>query len=915
MMDQDKSKQQLINELAELRQRVAALESVESERQRTDELARSKAVLEATIENLPFDFWAIGPDGRYTMQNAASKAHWGSRIGKTPEDAAPDTNILSLWLDNNRRAFAGEKIEEEVNVTVNNEQRVLNNVIVPIWQGERISGILGVNIDITERKRAEAALRESETRFRSLFQDSAIGTVVVTPKGSFVQANQAFCEFLGYSESELLGKTVVSITHPKDREATAAAIRQALASGPRILRFDKRYLHKDGHVLWGEASATLICDAEDNPNYFITQVLDITERKRAEDALQKAHDELEQRVKERTAELAKVNENLDIFRKFAEASSQGFGMGDLDGRIAYVNPALCRLFGEGKPEDLVGKSFMDHYPEEWRERRKNEVLPILEREGRWQGEMPVRGPHGRLIPTLHHIFLMRDEDERPVRRAVVVTDITERKRAEEALRQSEDRYRAVVEDQTEVIARFKADGTLIFVNDVYCRFFAKSRQELLGSKWHPAALPEDVPMIEEQLGAISPGNPVVVIENRVYSGLGDVRWMQFINRGFFDDDGRLTEMQAVGRDITERKRAEEALRQSERRFRNYFDQGLIGMAVTSLDKRWLEVNDRLCEMLGYSREELTRTNWTAITHPDDVEPNLRVFNPLLAGEIEHFTLNKRYLKRDGSIVHTTIYTRAFRKEDGTIDHIITLIEDITARKQAEKALERERQSLWRMLQASDHERQTISYEIHDGLAQYLAAAIMQFQSHEALRENSPDVAKKAYETAVELVRQSHSEARRLISEVRPPVIDENGLETAISHLVHEQRRHGGPKIECLSSVQFGRLPPILENALYRIAQEALTNACKHSESKKVTVTMTQEGQEVRLEVQDWGIGFDPEAVGEGHFGLEGIRQRVRLLGGRLNVESKDPGTLVQVVVPILERPDGMAESRMIEGVK
>ena len=157
---------------------------------------------------------------------------------------------------------------------------------------------------------------------------------------------------------------------------------------------------------------------------------------------------------------------------------------------------------------------------------------------------------------------------------------------------------------------------------------------------------------------------------------------------------------------------------------------------------------------------------------------------------------------------------------------------------------------------------------------------------------------------MELVRQAHAESRRLISEVRPPVIDEIGLETAISHLVHEQRRHGGPKIEFDSDVQFGRLPSILENAIYRIAQEALTNACKHSKSKKVTVTMTQEGQDVRLEVQDWGIGFDPESVEKGHFGLEGIRQRVRLLGGRLTIESKPgSGTLVQVVVPIVERQD------------
>jgi PAS domain S-box-containing protein len=369
-----------------------------------------------------------------------------------------------------------------------------------------------------------------------------------------------------------------------------------------------------------------------------------------------------------------------------------------------------------------------------------------------------------------------------------------------------------------------------------------------------------------------------------------------------DAKGQPKAVMAVIRDITERKEIEEALRQSERRFRNYFEQGLIGMAVTSVDKCWLEVNDRLCEILGYRREELKQKTWTEMTHPDDLAKNLQVFNRLLAGNIEYFTFDKRYIKKDGSIVYTTIHTRAFRKEDETIDHIVLLVEDITERKQAQDALERERLSLWKMLQASDHERQIISYDIHDGLAQYLAAAGMQLQVHDALKEKSPDEAKRAYDAAAQLVRQSHSEARRLISEVRPPIIDEIGLETAISHLVHEQRERGGPKVECRSDVQFGRLPAILENALYRIAQEALTNACKHSKSKNVMVTMSQERQDVRLEVRDWGIGFDPESVEKGHFGLEGIRQRVRLLGGRLTIESTPgSGTVVQVVVPIVEK--------------
>jgi PAS domain S-box-containing protein len=263
-----------------------------------------------------------------------------------------------------------------------------------------------------------------------------------------------------------------------------------------------------------------------------------------------------------------------------------------------------------------------------------------------------------------------------------------------------------------------------------------------------------------------------------------------------------------------------------------------------------------------------------------------------------------FLKKDGTAFPGAISTAVIADASGKPSALVAIIRDITERRQAREALEREKRSLWRMLQASDHERQIISYEIHDGLAQYLAGATMQFQAYDSLKQGFPKKARKAYETALELVRQGHAEARRLINEVRPPVIDDNGIETAISHLVHEQRRRGGPNIEFNSDVQFDRLPLILENALYRIVQEALTNACKYSQSKRVSVAMIQQGQDVRLEVRDRGVGFDPESVARGHFGLEGIRQRVRLLGGTLSIDSKPgSGTIVQVVVPILESRD------------
>ena len=211
-----------------------------------------------------------------------------------------------------------------------------------------------------------------------------------------------------------------------------------------------------------------------------------------------------------------------------------------------------------------------------------------------------------------------------------------------------------------------------------------------------------------------------------------------------------------------------------------------------------------------------------------------------------------------------------------------------------------------MLQSSDHERQLIAYEIHDGLAQYLAGAIMQLEHSHNIREERPKESATAYDAGMELLRQSHFEARRIISGVRPPILDESGVVAAVAHLVYDVRAHKGPKVEFRSKVEFDRLAPILENAIYRIAQEGLANAWKHSKSKKVSVGLMQRGDQVRVVIRDQGVGFDPKTVAEGRFGLEGIRERARLLGGKSKIDSTPgKGTRIVVDLPIVLRKENV----------
>ena len=155
-----------------------------------------------------------------------------------------------------------------------------------------------------------------------------------------------------------------------------------------------------------------------------------------------------------------------------------------------------------------------------------------------------------------------------------------------------------------------------------------------------------------------------------------------------------------------------------------------------------------------------------------------------------------------------------------------------------------------------------------------------------------------------MIQQGYIETRRLIAGVRPPILDESGVVEAIAHLIHEQDRENGQKIEYHSMVDFDRLVGTLENAIYRVTQEALTNACQHSKSERVRVSLSQKKDRIRIEIRDWGVGFDTKAVSKNRYGLEGIRQRAKLLGGKCRIRSiPGKGTRIIVDLPVVERDD------------
>jgi signal transduction histidine kinase len=205
--------------------------------------------------------------------------------------------------------------------------------------------------------------------------------------------------------------------------------------------------------------------------------------------------------------------------------------------------------------------------------------------------------------------------------------------------------------------------------------------------------------------------------------------------------------------------------------------------------------------------------------------------------------------------------------------------------------------LRKLIRAHESERQLMAYEIHDGLVQYITAALFQLESIDAARE--PDQSQAVLDKAKTLLRSAIAEARRVLSGLRPPILDEQGIAAAISYLIDEIARPSGIAVQYSPQASRERLDPLVEGTLFRIAQESLNNIRRHSGATTAAIELTHEPDRIRLTVSDPGRGFDPAAVSDDHFGLAGIRKRAELAGGEARIESAPgQGTTVRVELPL-----------------
>lgn len=263
-------------------------------------------------------------------------------------------------------------------------------------------------------------------------------------------------------------------------------------------------------------------------------------------------------------------------------------------------------------------------------------------------------------------------------------------------------------------------------------------------------------------------------------------------------------------------------------------------------------------------------------------------------EAEMFVRNER--RPEGLWLRIT--ATPLRDANGQICGGVAVFRDVTLATQTQQALEAERRALKHMVQAQERDRRLTAYEIHDGFVQQVVAALMQLEAA-GLASEANDSRRQQLQLAITLLRSAIEEARRLINGLRPPLLDELGLMAAVEHLVGSLAQPGGPRIELEHQVHFDRLDPLLEGTIFRMVQEALNNALRHSGSERLAVRLVQHDNHLRIEIIDWGRGFDAAKIPADRFGLRGLMERARLFGGSMRLEAAPgQGTCVQIEVPL-----------------
>jgi PAS domain S-box-containing protein len=771
-----------------------------------------------------------------------------------------------------------------------------------------------------EIHRQQEEQAKQERRFRALIEKSSDGIALLDRDGTVRYASPSTTRVLGYTGAELLNRGLLEFIHAEDREQVSAGLAEVGQRPGGFFSASFRVQHKTGSYRWIGGVATNLLD-DPTVQAIVANYRDITKRREAEESLRRAHDELEERVQQRTGELLEANRALKTQiadRKRAEeallesedrtllllnSAAEGIYGVDLNGNCVFCNPASLRLLGFADQRDLLGAHMhevMHHtradgtrYPDQ--ECRAYDSFRLgtgthVDTEVFWRAD-------GTSFPVEYWSYPMR-RGGRVVGSVVTFLDITDRKRAEAGLSESRAMMAGILGSAMDAIISVDEEQRILLFNAAAERTFGCSSAEVIGHRVE-RLIPE---RLRERHHA---GVRAFARSSRSDSGQGRQFSMVGLRLGGdeFPAEATISRSEAAGRpiytiilrDITERQRSEEAFR----KLSSALEQTGDSVFVTNRDGVIEYVNPAFEQLTGYSPKDAIGA--TPRIHNSGVhDPRFydRLWKTILSGQVFRAVFTNK--TKDGQIYYEDQTIAPVRDGHGQITHFVSTGRDITRRKRTEEALRR-------LNDQFEHEASRIADFLHDEAGQFLTSA------HITLAQVARDLqspSRERLQTVRNDLDQIEEQLRRLSHELHPRILDDLGLVDALKFLADGVARRAGIPISVEATLE-NRLPALVETALYRLVQEGLTNMTKHARATRATIVLKQEGQTIHCSIRDDGLGFDVAAAlarrGALGLGLLGIQDRLEAVGGTFRIIST-PGGGAELCATIPLDDEALAQS-------
>ena len=745
-------------------------------------------------------------------------------------------------------------------------------------------------------------MQQSHQQLRAIY-DSIVDALLIADVETrrLVQVNRAACRMFGYEESELVGSSI-AVLHPADELDQVYRFFDAMANGRVGSAQDLRCRRKDGSEFLAEIVANRL--TLEGRACLLGVFRDVTQARAAADLLRIQRDlavwlaaaaDLHQACDYIVRTLRRVPgvDQAAIYQ--VDQASGGLKLMCIDGLAEPVVEEVCYFGPETKFVQVV-KQGMPVYgrPADFSQRAvaisgRTKVTAL--------GIIPIKHEH-RTIAMLG--VGSCQEEEIPINSRHALETIASqlggviaRLEAEQAVRDAEQKFANLVEHAAAGYAELDPQGRILYANKKALEIFGYTIEEARQQTFESVIDPSDRQRARENWQRTLRAAHFEPREYKALASDGSLREILLAAAPLYIR-GQLVCVQTSFLDITARRQAERALSERENRLRLLLENLPDFVLIVQEDGTITYANHG---NINAAREQLLGViGAKEFLKPEGHQIALGALRQALStGEIQVVEVQDVF-------DHWWLSRVVPLPGNGPRREAMIICTDVTEQKQAGEAIAKEQRLLRHLLDLHERERRVLAYEIHDGFAQQLTAALYNLESSRRLEDKDPKKANDAFNAALSMLRTAIDETRRLISGLRPPALEEFGLVSAIDCLVAEFQQRYGLEIQFIHDVETEQLAHPLETAIFRAVQEALTNAARHSRSQKVRVELFEGVDKISVLVKDWGVGFELNNIAQGRFGLRGIRERVRLLGGQVSITTAPgQGTELYIELPLILR--------------